>query len=61
MRPKRHIERLLRWMTKIREEVVTMKQEGHINECGYKGLDEIERDIEIVVSEASRKELLKGK
>jgi len=60
MKPKHHKIRLLRWMTRIRNEVAVMHQEQHFQCCGYKNLETVEHDIEGLMQEIDRKELSKG-
>lgn len=58
MTPERHIRRLLRWMTKVRNEVAVMHTEEHFGSPGIKGLDTVERDIEDVIRDVERVRLL---
>ena len=60
MKPAKHIERLLGWLTNVRSEVAIMAEEGHFQSCGYKNIDTVEDDIETLAREVERTELLKG-
>jgi len=61
MKPDRHIKKLLRLMSEVRNEVAAMDAEGHFGQYGFKGLGEVETDIETIIKDVERKELLQGK
>ena len=58
MSPNRHKKKLLRLMTKIRNEVSRMTEEQHIK-YPYKNLQEVEIDIHDLTQEIERMELMK--
>jgi len=58
MTPQRHVNRLLKLMTMLREEVSKLVEEGHIK-YPYKSLHEVELDIHDLTQEIERVELAK--
>jgi len=58
MTPKRHKNRLLKLMTKLREEVCVLVEHKHIK-YPYKNLHEVELDIHDLTKEIERTELVK--
>lgn len=57
-KPEKHKTRLLKLITKLREDVCSLLNDGHL-EYPYKSLPEIERDIDCLVQEIERTELSK--
>ena len=57
MTPQRHVNRLLKLMTMLREEVSKLVEEKHI-EYPYKNLHEVELDIHDLTKEIERTELV---
>jgi len=58
MTPKRHKNRLLRLMTKLRNEVSRLQEEKHIT-YPFKALHEVELDMHDLTVEIERTELVK--
>ncbi len=58
--PSEHINKVLGLLAKVKEEIAVMSEEGHFQQCGYKNLDTVEDDIEILEHEVKRTELLQG-
>jgi len=58
MTPKRHKNRLLGLLTKLKDEVCSLIEDEHL-EYPYKSLPEIERDIDHLCQEIERTELAK--
>jgi len=56
MSPKRHKRRLLRLITKIKNEVCRLEEHGHIK-YPYKDLHEVDLDISDLIHEIERTEL----
>jgi len=57
-RPHVHKNRLLKYMTKVREEISIIEEHKHI-EFPYKSLNEVEIDIHKLTQEIERRELAK--
>ena len=58
--PSEHINKLLSWLAMMKNEIAVMSEEGHFQQCGYKNVDTVEDDIEILAREVKRTELLQG-
>ena len=58
--PEEHINKVLGWLAKLKGEIAVMSEDGHFQQCGYKNVDTVEDDIEILTQEVKRTELLQG-